>query len=104
LPGAGLLAFIQERDVTDNKGRFDAEAHRKAVHERWTRVLNRSLDDSNVPDEWYAQQCLHCRYYVPLSTLLGEDHGACTNASSPMDRTVMFEHDGCDHFVAGDDS
>ncbi|MBM7775946.1 hypothetical protein JOD54_006150 [Actinokineospora baliensis] len=62
--------------------------------------LNRNVDDVAYQDEWYQQQCGACRYWFPLAGTLGSDHGACANAESPFDRTVQFEHDGCEAFDA----
>jgi hypothetical protein len=69
-------------------------------HERRRHRLNRRMDSPDYRDEWYGEQCLHCRFYVPLDGPLGEDYGACTNAVSPFDGRVMFEHDGCEAFDA----
>jgi hypothetical protein len=78
-------------------------AHLDACHERWTQVLNRRKGASNYRDEWNGEQCGACQYYVPLRGELGADWGACTNAASPFDRKVMFEHDGCNYFTAAVD-
>lgn len=75
-------------------------AHADACHERWLKVLNREQGSSRYRDEWYAEQCGACRFYVPLSGQFESDWGACTNAESPFDRSVMFEHDGCNQFAA----
>jgi hypothetical protein len=47
-------------------------------------------------EEWYAQQCGACSFYVPLAGGYGMDWGACTNDRSVFDGRVMFEHDGCE--------
>ncbi len=52
--------------------------------------------------DWAAQQCLFCRYFIPLSGALVEDWGACSNPLSPFDGIVRFEHDGCDAFSRAD--
>lgn len=68
------------------------------VHERWMARRNRIQEGSEYKDEWYAEQCLRCWHYVPLTGALREDYGACTNPQSPFDQRVMFEHDGCEAF------
>jgi hypothetical protein len=74
------------------------------LHGRWMARVNRDQTSAEYRDEWYPEQCLHCRYYIPLERPLGFDYGACTNAASPFDQRVMFEHDGCQAFVAVTDS
>lgn len=64
---------------------------------------NRKQESAYYEDEWYAQQCGHCVYWVPLAAPLGSDWGACTNALSPFDGKIMFEHDGCQRFEAAAD-
>jgi hypothetical protein len=75
----------------------DARVHAE-IHRRWVQRRNRDTGSPDYREEWYGEQCLHCRFYVPLEGPLGADWGACTNATSPFDRQVMFEHDGCDAF------
>jgi hypothetical protein len=50
-------------------------------------------------DDWYGKQCLHCRFWVPVSGVFADDYGACTNPDSPFDAQVRFEHDGCEYFT-----
>jgi Protein of unknown function (DUF3027) len=69
-----------------------------AIHERWVASLNRDMGAPGYRDEWRAEQCLHCRFFVPLAGDLGADWGGCTNSVSNFDRRVMFEHDGCERF------
>jgi hypothetical protein len=77
------------------------------THQRWIKKLphNRYPPARNVeyPDEWTSEQCLMCQYYVKLTGKLGYDWGVCSNAVSPLDGLVMFEHDGCEHFVPAED-
>ncbi len=42
-----------------------------------------------------VKQCLHCRYYVPLTGDLGADWGACTCEASQYDGRLVFEHWTC---------
>lgn len=72
--------------------------HFKAAHERWMARRNRRQDSPGYKDEWYAQQCGACRFWLPLEGRFGSDYGVCSNAGSPFDGTVRFEHDGCDFF------
>ncbi len=68
------------------------------THRRWMAGRNRRQEDPEYKDEWRNEQCGHCRFWVPLSGALASDYGACTNATSPFDGRVRFEHDGCDKF------
>ncbi len=58
----------------------------------------RNTADPDYSDEWYLEQCGGCASYRPLAGPLGADWGGCTNALSPADGTLRFEHDGCDAF------
>ena len=77
----------------------NSRRHFEECHERWVRRLNRNIDDPNYKEEWACQQCFACKYFVPLIGLFKDDYGACTNAKSTFDGRVMFEHDGCDHYI-----
>lgn len=70
------------------------------IHERWMEKRNRRNESAEYQDEWWREQCLRCAHWIPLTGPLGEDYGACANPLSPFDKTVMFEHDGCDAFEA----
>lgn len=75
------------------------KSQRRSVHRRWIRRVNRDISaPDSYRDEWRAEQCLACWHFVPLAGTLGKDFGACTNAESPFDQRVMFEHDGCEAF------
>ncbi len=76
--------------------------HLALCHKRWTASLNRDLDDPGYKEEWLTQQCLCCIFYIPLTGAFKDDWGACTNELSPFDRQLMFEHDGCEHYVVAD--
>ncbi len=65
--------------------------HLAATAKRWTLRLNRDMASPVYKEAWRGQQCLFCQFYDPLSSAMGQDFGACTNALSPFDRTVMFE-------------
>jgi hypothetical protein len=75
------------------------EAFLARTHARWVQRLNRDMDAEEYRDEWYAEQCGGCAYWIALTGALGSDYGACTNPASPRDGRVQFEHDGCDAFV-----
>lgn len=82
----------------------DDKTHCRATHQRWvTQEMNRDMDLPDYKNEWYAEQCLMCKFYVRLTGKLIDDWGVCSNPQSPFDRSVMFEHDGCDYFSAADD-
>ena len=83
----------------DGAFRPNDEALRRQTHERWVQRLNRDMDDPSYRDEWYAEQCGGCVYWIALTGVLGGDYGACANAESPRDGRVQFEHDGCDAFA-----
>jgi hypothetical protein len=81
-----------------NKSLIEDHDHFKACHERWSERLNRDQNSPEYKDEWWAEQCLQCRFFIPLVGVFIEDYGACSNPLSPCDGTVRFEHDGCEHF------
>ena len=72
--------------------------HATRCHQRWYKRINRDPTSSGYRDEWYAQQCLTCRYFIGMMGALAEDYGVCSNPVSPFDGVVRFEHDGCDAF------
>jgi hypothetical protein len=80
----------------------DDAAHAKECHARWLMARNRRQEDSGYQDEWFAEQCGGCRYWIPVTGVLGSDYGACTSARSDFDGRVMFEHDGCSTFDPAD--
>jgi hypothetical protein len=81
-------------DLT-NDGEHFAETHR-----RWRAHLNRDTTAPGYRYEWNFEQCGQCRYWIQLAGAFKDDYGGCTNGRSPFDRSVMFEHDGCDEFEA----
>jgi hypothetical protein len=81
----------------------DDTRHNEACHHRWQMRRNRSTADAEYRDDWYAQQCGGCRYWVALRGAIGLDYGLCTHAVSGYDGQVRFEHDGCDAFLERDD-
>src|SRR5204863_4453346 len=78
----------------------DAE-HFKECHHRWLQESNRfrKWDTPEYRDEWAAEQCGACRYFIHLTGAFIEDWGVCSNRSSPLDGTATFEHDGCDQLA-----
>ncbi|MCX4451369.1 DUF3027 domain-containing protein [Streptomyces sp. NBC_01789] len=70
------------------------------VHERWSRLLNRTTRGPGYRDEWFDEQCGGCKFWIALSGEIGLDWGACARADSPFDGQVRFEHDGCERFSA----
>ncbi len=76
----------------------DDSEHADQCHERWYKRINRDPADPDSRDEWHAQQCLACRFYIRLTGALAEDYGVCSNPAFPFDGVVRFEHDGCDAF------
>jgi hypothetical protein len=82
-----------ENPRPSNDPHFAAETHR-----RWRQRRHRRQEDPGYQEEWWGQQCGHCRFWIPLSGVLGSDYGACTNPASPFDGCIMFEHDGCEFF------
>jgi hypothetical protein len=77
--------------------------HRRSTHDRWLDQRNRRQEDAGYRDEWYAEQCGRCEFWVPLAGDWGRDFGGCSNPASPFDGTVRFEHDGCEHFSSADE-
>lgn len=76
----------------------DDEAHAAACHQRWLALRHRKQEERNYKGEWHQQQCGACRFFIPLTGVLGSDYGGCSNPASPFDKTLMFEHDGCEFF------
>lgn len=76
-----------------------SEDHERHTFQRWKRLRNRVQGDTAYRNDWYAQQCGGCQYWVPLAGTWGADFGACSNEESPFDSTVRFEHDGCEFFL-----
>lgn len=76
---------------------FDDRLHADECHKRWLRKANRDLS------QWDRQQCGCCIFYIRLVAEFNSDWGVCSNAASPFDGRVMFEHDGCDQHVLADD-
>lgn len=72
--------------------------HLAVVHERWMAERNRRQEDPGYKEEWWAQQCGMCRFWIALQPPLGNDFGVCTDPASPFDGRTQFEHDGCEHF------
>lgn len=73
--------------------------HGEQCHRRWMEKRNRKQGEVGYKDEWYAEQCGRCTYFIPLSGVLQTDYGVCSNSISLFDATVRFEHDGCDGFA-----
>lgn len=89
--------------MSERKPLVEDSVHARRCHDRWQQRVNRDLSSPTCPEEWYAQQCLCCRYYVPLVGALSEDWGVCSNPDSAFDGIVRFEHDGCDQFSEADE-
>lgn len=77
--------------------RHDPE-HRRATLKRWHTRRNRIQESPDYRDDWYAQQCGQCEFWIPLAGGWGRDFGVCSNPASPFDGQARFEHDGCDFF------
>lgn len=77
--------------------------HRRLAHLRWLTQRNRRPEDAGYRDEWYAEQCGRCEFWVPLAGDWGRDYGGCSNPASPFDGRIRFEHDGCEHFSPAPD-
>jgi hypothetical protein len=77
--------------------------HRQTCHDRWMERRNRRQEDPDYKDEWYAEQCGGCRFFVQLQGLSSADWGGCSSAKSPFDGRVMFEHDGCEFFESSEE-
>ena len=71
--------------------------------ERWLEQRNRRWEEPGYEAAWAWSQCGGCRHWVALTGVPGYDFGACTNAASPFDGRVRFEHDGCEAFESKSD-
>jgi Protein of unknown function (DUF3027) len=96
-------AMVDRHRMTDRPWTGDDESHNEACHHWWLRDRNRDTSDAAYAEGWYARQCGGCRYWIALSGELGADYGACTNAVSPFDARIRFEHDGCDAYAERED-
>jgi len=79
--------------------------HTRACSARWPGHIGNLTPGqsmSDLPDEWYNNQCGQCRYYIPVMGLLGFDWGLCSSANSDFDGRVMYEHDGCSEYSGAD--
>ena len=81
------------------ESRPNDDAFARETHARWAQGQHRPMDDPGYRDEWYAEQCGGCRFWIALGGVLGDDYGVCANAVSPRDGRVQFEHDGCEAFA-----
>ncbi len=81
----------------------DDSHHFDECHERWVKKGNRPIGQPDAPEEWVESQCMFCAYYLALPGKFAFDWGVCSNAKSPMDGRVTFEHDGCDEFIQDKD-
>lgn len=84
------------------EARQDSE-HWREVRDRWFGQRNRRQERDSYADDWYAEQCGRCEYWIPLAGHMGYDYGACSNSASAFDGRVRFEHDGCPAFSAGEE-
>jgi hypothetical protein len=83
-------------------GRADDDpAFRADVHQLWLARRNRRHEDVGYRDEWWAEQCGGCRFWLELAGQLGFDYGVCSNPKSPFFGLVRFEHDGCESYAPG---
>ena len=78
------------------------ERHFLECHERWVKRTNRDLTTPQ-PDTWLDTQCLTCAFYILLVGKFSQDYGVCSNAKSPFDGRVTFEHDGCEEHAEADE-
>src|SRR5690349_13660112 len=82
---------------------YKDDKHVAGTGGRWGRNYQMKKDTSSqeYQDNWQElihRQCFKCQYYIPLQGSLSLDWGVCSNANSPHDAQLMFEHDGCEHF------
>lgn len=77
------------------KGMTKEERH--ACHKRWCETGRATppegTKERQMADD--AKQCGFCAFYIPITSDLGMDWGACGNAKSPHDGKVVFEHFTC---------
>ena len=77
----------------------DERVHTDRCHERWLSRRNRRMEDPEYRDQWRAEQCGRCCYWIMLAGTLATDWGVCSNSESEFDGIVRFEHDGCGAFA-----
>ncbi len=73
-------------------------SHFNECHQRWMMLRNRKQEVRDYKEEWYAEQCGMCKYFIPLTGVFAEDYGACSSSNSKFDGMIRFEHDGCNIF------
>jgi hypothetical protein len=68
-------------------------AFAETTHHRWSDRRLRKMEDPAYRDEWYAEQCGGCRFWIALTGVLGSDYGGCVNdrENSPV-AIVSFPH------------
>jgi hypothetical protein len=86
------------------KSQADNIDHLRTCHQRWMQKGNRDLDSPGRPASWGIQQCMQCAYFIRLNGVFGDDYGVCSNPKSKFDGALMFEHDGCESFIAMDET
>ncbi|MCQ3929934.1 MAG: hypothetical protein DPW16_05710 [Chloroflexi bacterium] len=94
----GLLTVAdygcRDFEMINGKAIFEEMKLVHDTHERWAeRELIKCLDENG--DNW--NQCLFCRFYIPLEGHFIDDWGLCTHPESPHDGTAKFEHEGCEY-------
>lgn len=67
--------------MTEQQPLRKSRAHFDATHARWRERRNRFQENPDYRDEWYAEQCGMCRYWIPLTKPFGLDYGACSDAT-----------------------
>jgi hypothetical protein len=83
-------------------GRADDDVSFRAfLHEQWLVRRNRRQEDPAYPDDWWAEQCGGCEFWLALAGPMGKDYGSCSNPESAFFGVVRFEHDGCEAFAPG---
>jgi len=80
----------------------DSPEHFGECHQRWMQRRSRKAEEQNYQEAWSTEQCMFCRYFIPLVGAFIEDYGVCSNARSSFDGIVRFEHDGCSEFAEGE--
>lgn len=68
------------------------------THYRWVELVGTNHNRRDVNEEANERPCVLCEFYIELTGSLGNDWGVCSNADSPFDARLMFEHDGCEYF------
>lgn len=93
-----ILTTVRQLGAEATARSYEDKIDYRGCHERWLRAGYHPVPQDH-PDGMPIE-CMSCAFYIPLQGRLGMDWGVCTNAVSPYEGTITFEHSGCAHYTA----